>query len=76
MARTLPILAVTFDGRPTTAHTTGHGAADVVVLTTAAVDTVLTLTSVYLSAGQGTALAAHLIRALGRMLRIAASRIA
>ena len=34
MARALPILAVTLDGRPTTAHTTGHGAADAVMLTT------------------------------------------
>jgi len=75
MARALPILAVTFDGRPTTAHTTGHGPPDAVVLTTALADTALTLTSVYLGAGQGTALAAHLVRARGREPQLIANDV-
>jgi len=72
MARNLPILAVTLDGRPTTAQLTGHGAPDAVVLTTALADTALALTSVYLGAGQGSALAAHLVRAPGHKPKLIA----
>ena len=75
MARTLPALAVTLGGRPTDTQTTGAGTANAVVLTTAVPQLALTLTSVYLGAGAGQALAAHLTQAPQRDPELAVQRV-
>lgn len=65
MAR-LPPVPITADGQPTVAQTDGHGHATAVLLTTAIADLALTLTSIYLGAGTGQTLVAHLVQAPGQ----------